>query len=73
MIPVISATRTTCTYYTNCKVDPSDSAYVYCDWKTYTCCGCGEDPKNSGGVLTQAGSNRFRNNGVNKECWSGSC
>lgn len=64
-------TKKTCTYYSNCTTDPSDSSYKYCDWVQYTCCGC-ESPIDRGTEIA-SGRNRFSRSVGDKTCSTGTC
>lgn len=67
----VLATKYTCTYYTNCVIDSSNSSYKYCDYAQYTCCGC-SDPKQYG-LLASSGRNRFNLSAPSTECFFGNC
>jgi|HigsolmetaAR206D_1030411.scaffolds.fasta_scaffold03700_6 hypothetical protein len=64
-------TKRTCTYYFNCTTDPTDSAYKYCDYAQYTCCGCSSPIDN--GTLVVSGHNRFAKSTPDISCYTGTC
>ncbi|SMG53850.1 hypothetical protein SAMN06295960_3587 [Paenibacillus aquistagni] len=65
------ATKRTCTYYSNCTQDTTNSSYKYCDYAQYTCCGC-SSPIDSGSLVV-AGRNRFSIGSPSIECFTGTC